>query len=226
MIPTPLLPSLAAALAPLSAAPPPTTTALSLPPSVSAFQVTDNESEESFDLSYTFFELGATTTDVQSAGDNQLESYYLRGSLAISALQIVGEYERADFERTDPSFDLYRLGLGGHGEIAPRLDLQGDLSWLYLDPSSRLPGIGQSGQGWEARGGLRWLALPWYGGGIELAGNVSFRDLERAFATREDQWGWELEGRAHLARILSFGLSFRQRGGDDESWIFNARLSF
>ena len=219
MIATTLLPALVAALAPVPAEPP-------LPQTTGGTEVTPPHlEEEPLDLSYTFFEVGATSTDLSRVDSNDLESYYLRGSLALGAFQIVGEYERADFEFTDPSYDLYRLGLGAHGEIAPRLDLQGDLSWLYVDPSSRLPFIGDSGTGYEARGGLRWLALPWSGGGIELAGNVSYRDLDRAFATDANQWGWEAEGRAHLARLLSFGLAFRQRGGDDETWIFNARLS-
>ncbi|MEM9379290.1 MAG: hypothetical protein AAGB93_05010 [Planctomycetota bacterium] len=219
MITTPLLPSLAAALAPLSVG--------ALPPQEAAPSeiVPPHLEEEPLDLSYTFLEVGATTTDLSRVDGNDLESYYLRGSLALGAFQIVGEYERADFEFTDPSYDLYRLGLGAHGEIAPRLDLQGDVSWLYVDPSSRLPIIGDASTGYEARGGLRWLALPWSGGGIELAGNVSYRDLDRAFATSANQWGWDAEARAHLARLLSFGVGFRQRGGDDETWIFNARLS-
>ncbi len=221
MITTTLLPSLVALLA----APQPNLGFESIEPFVApptpVLYALPQEGD-GYDFSYTFLELGYAQTDIDNLSEDA-DNYYLAGSLGLGMFQIVAGYENTDLDVDDLSADTFRLGAGAHFGLTPTLDLQGDISWLFTDLSSN--NFDDSGSGYEVRGGLRWMALPWSSGGLELAGNLLYRDHENALATSPDQLGWELQARAHFISLLSVGASYIERDGDDATVLINARVS-
>ena len=224
MITTAILPSLVTALAAPQPAPIPLTFEPRRAYPSRALYAPVQDDSEGYDFSYTFAELGLTSTDIDGLAEDA-DTYYLAASLGLGIFQIVASYENTDLDIGDSSSDTLRLGAGAHFSLTPRVDLQGDISWLYSDASSNFANLNDSSNGYEVRGGLRWMALPWNGGGLELAGNILYRDLETAFASEEDQFGWEAQARVHLLKLLSVGGSYIQRA-DDEQYLFNARVSF
>jgi len=224
MLTTAILPSLVSALAAPQPAPMPLTFEPRRPYPTRALYAPVQEDGEGYDFSYTFAELGFTTTDIDGF-DDDADTYYLAASLGLGIFQIVAAYENTDFDIGDSRSDTFRLGAGAHFGLTPRVDLQGDISWLFSDVSSDIGALDDSSNGYEIRGGLRWMALPWNNGGLELAGNILYRDLETAFASEEDQFGWEAQARVHLLKLLSIGGSYIQRA-DDSQYLFNARVSF
>ncbi|MEM6672537.1 MAG: hypothetical protein AAF726_06810 [Planctomycetota bacterium] len=185
----------------------------------------DNRWDDDFDFSYTFVEIGFFETDLDDFDEDDPESYYIDGSIALGMFQIVAGYQNTEIDFGDSSTDQFRLGIGAHFEVAPRLDIQGDISWLFADTSSDLGNLDDDNNGFIVTAGPRWLALPWSGGGLELAANLLYRDIEGVFASDDGQFGFELETRIHFLNLFSLGASYFDYDGD-QNYAFNARVSF
>ena len=178
-------------------------------------------------FSYTFAEIGLYTLDVDdlgSLGDEDVEAYYLRGSIGLGFLHIVAGYENAEADIGDSATDTIRLGGGAHFELAPKLDLTGDIAWLFSDLSSDLDQLDDSDHGYEVRAGLRFLPAEWENGGLELDGDFLYRNVDFALASDDEQTGFEAGARLHFVTHLSLGAFYRMLG-DDESLGVNLRLS-
>ena len=225
MISIPLAIALAASPAPLANEP-----VLSLPPlNMAALTAVEPSAPEEGTaaslLSYTFIEIGGTQYDVD-AFDETSDVYYGRASIGLFGfLYAFGEYQNqsSDFQNTDT--DVIALGAGAHFAVMPKLDIFGELSYLYYDISSDLSTLDDTTEGYEAAAGARFMVLPWDGGGIEVNGKVNYIDLGDVAGDDYSETGWEVGARVHFLRLFSIGASYAEIEDDDEASI-NARVSF
>lgn len=180
-------------------------------------------------FSYTFVELGTAFADPDfddPTFDDEVDTYYGKASLALfKFLYVFAGYENQNFDFEDTDADLFRLGVGGYVNVAPKLDLQADIAWLYADVVSDLDDLDDTSSGYEARGGARWLAFGWDGGGVELNGGLMLRGLENQIASDDDLFGWDAGLRVHFLRLFSLGASYSMLE-DDDAVLVNARASF
>ena len=170
-------------------------------------------------------EVGATWLTVD-AFDETSDVYYGRGSLGLFGfLYLFGEYQNqsSDFNNTDTN--ALALGAGAHFAIVPKLDVFGELSYLYADVSSDLAALDDSNTGYEAAVGARFMLLPWSGGGLEVDGSINYIDLENRFANDDAATGWEVGARLHFIKLLSIGASYAEIDDDDQASV-NLRVSF
>lgn len=183
--------------------------------------------EERSNFSYTYVEIGATTLDLDetTSTKDSVDTYYFRASLGLGLFHIFGAYEYQTFNYQDTRGDLYRLGAGAHLELTKGLDAVGEAAWLYSDLSSDLSTLDGSSNGFEGKAGLRWMPLPWDGGGLELDGNFVYVDLENRLASNDAGSGWEAGAQLHFLEMFSMGLVYSIVDNDDKVSI-NARFSF
>lgn len=207
-----------------------TTVAASMPLSSTPTLWQDDGEEKTF--SYTFIELGVTTIDVDAIDDidvdidEDVDTYYGRAQLALfKFLYFFVGYENQDFDIEDTSSDVIRLGIGAYRSLNPKLDLFGDVAWLYSDLSSDVDDLDDDDNGYEIRAGLRWMVLDWDGGGLELDGNGTWISMDNRIGSDDEVFGWEVGGRVHFLRLFSLGASYMDLEDDDQVSM-NARLSF
>ena len=165
-------------------------------------------------FSYTFLELGVVQFDVDAA-DDEVDIYYLDASLALGMFQLVASYENSDLSFMDTSADTLSIGAGLHFNLSPKLDIEGDIRWIYSDVNSDLSNIDGDDNGYMIRAGPRWMPLDWDRGGLELNGQVLYVDLANRLASEEEAWGWGVEARAHFLKLFSVGLGYDQLEDDD-----------
>ena len=173
-------------------------------------------------LSYTYLELGFTQFDPDQI-DDEADAYYARASIEIAFIYLFGQYEKQEFDTNNLELNNVQLGFGAHFDIGERLDLQGDIAWLYSDFSDDVSLSGDE-NGYQVRAGLRFLLLPWGGGGLEGEGNLVYRDIDNGVA-EDGVFGGQVGARVHFLRLLSVGAMYTQVK-DDTELGFNARLSF
>ncbi|HKX46398.1 MAG TPA: hypothetical protein VJP77_06820 [Planctomycetota bacterium] len=179
-------------------------------------------------FSYTFVELGLYAVDVDAFDglvDEDVEAYYVRGSIGLGFVHLVAAYEDASIDFGGSDTDTIKLGAGGHFDVAPKVDFTGDISWLFSDLSSDLSELDDSDHGYEVRAGLRWMAAEWERGGFELDGDVLYRNVDFALASDDEQVGFEAGARLHFLELLSVG-GFYRLLEDDDAIGANVRLSF
>lgn len=188
----------------------------------------DDDPEGDSPLSYTYVEVGVTEYDVDDFGgdDEEVDTYYARGSLNIGFLYLFAGYENQDLDFEDTTSDLWRLGVGAHVGLARQLDLLGEVAWLFNDVSSDLDELDESENGYEIRGGLRWLPWEWNRGGLELDGNVLWQAIDNRIGSDDEDIGVELGARVHFIELLSVGGMYTMWGEDDDQLALNLRVSF
>lgn len=180
---------------------------------------------DEWDFSYTFVEVGAVKYDVDNA-DDDVDIYYGRASLELFKIfHVFGEYQNqsTDFANTDT--DLFSLGVGAQLGILPKIDVFGEVAWLYNDVSSDLDELDDTNSGYELFAGARWMALPWERGGLEINGGLGYVDLKNSLASDDEAVEWELGARAHFLKLLSVGLTYAMIE-DDDAILGNVRVSF
>ncbi|MCC6409735.1 MAG: hypothetical protein IT453_21450 [Planctomycetes bacterium] len=210
--PTELLPS----------QPTPNTSELALlAPAAASMPVADADSP----FSYTYLELGAVSLDVDAI-DDEADIYYGRASIELLGfLYVFGEYSNLSIDYKNTDTDLIELGAGAHVNVVPKLDLFGEVGWLYSDVSSDLSALDDTTNGYEVFGGARWMVLPWTGGGLELNGGLGYVDLENQISSDDKTTFWEVGARVHVLEMLSVGATYSKLEDDDQVSA-GIRLSF
>ena len=206
-------PSLTAELAALPSAP------------VAAAQEDGNEP---WDFSYTFLELGLNFYTPDASFDDfedEVDSWYGLASLGLfDFLYVFGGYENQDFDFEDSSTDIWTLGVGAHLDLINKLDLTGDIAWLYSDLSSDLSELDESNSGYKIRIGGRWMPIDWSRGGLEVTGGIVYRDLKNQIASDDELFGWDLGARIHFLKLFSIAGSYWTLE-DDDGVLANLRVS-
>lgn len=212
-----------ATLHPLATEPEPFRATIAGAPALPARQ----SAAQDFQLSYTFVEASYSSTDIDAI-DESTDGYGARGSLGLfEFLYVFIDYVREDVEfgADEVTADSFGLGVGGHLDLTPELHAVGEVSWVYDDLNSdTVAELDESDDGFTAFAGLRWLALPWDRGGLEL--NGGFRWIDRkALLSEEETAAWEVGARLHFINHLSVGLGY-QFLEDDSRYTAGLRFSF
>ena len=181
--------------------------------------------EDEYHFSYTYVEAGYYSTSGDCTGGSS-DAWGLDASIGLLGfLRVFGGYssDSATVNGGGGSVDTdsYYLGVGGYWGLAPRLDLVGDIQWIYDDLSTdTVSNLDTSNNGWSALVGARWLVLPVGHGGLELDGGANYVDRVNG-----GQWGGILGARYHFLKALSAGLEY-QFLQDEDRWGINVRFSF
>lgn len=195
-----------------------------LAPSAPALLAADDDPT----FSYTFVEIGTNFYDPDfdsSVDDDDVDSYYGKASLNLfKFFYLFAGYENQNFEFEDTDADLIRLGVGGHVSVTPKLDLQADIAWLYADIASDLDELDDT-NGYEVRGGARWMPFAWSGGGVELNGGLTYQGIDYEITDDDGLFGWDAGVRVHFLRLLSVGASYGMLE-DTDVVMLNGRVSF
>jgi hypothetical protein len=177
-------------------------------------------------FSYSYIEGGGIQQNPDDLGD-EVEAVFLRLSIELfKVLHIFAGFANrdSDFQNTDSNFA--ELGAGLHFPISPRLDLVAEGSWLFNDVDSDLDTLDDKETGFGLFGGVRYMAVPWESGGLELNGGVRHIDLENDLASDgEGTTGWEAGARIHFARMFSVGAVY-QKFDEFDAVAGSVRLSF
>ena len=174
-------------------------------------------------LSYTYAEAGFSRTDVDVV-DDDADALYLKGSFGfLKFFNVVAGAERAETSFDDITVDTYFVGGGAHFGILPQLDAVGELTWLYTKLNSD-SFSSDNDTGYSLYLGGRWIALPWSGGGLEIAGGYRYLNVD-SLASDAVTNAWELGARVHFIKFLSVGL-FYAFIEDDRRATLNVRFSF
>ena len=177
-------------------------------------------------FSYTYIEAGLTSGDVEDLDDESVDTYYARGSLGLfKFLYGFAEYENSsiDFENTDTN--QVTLGAGAHIDPLDALSLYAEIGWVYNSVSSDDGNIDGDENGYRVGGGVRWMALPWSGGGLELDGEIGYIDLDHVIASDETPTYWNAGARVHFLGHFSVGALYEKVDVDDRL-VGNLRFSF
>jgi len=223
MFPLPVL-LLVAGAAPETAASPPLPASLSPDFAAVLYEpVAPVQDAEVFDFSYTYLEVGFNRYDPDKLVEKS-DAYYVRGSVEIAFFYLFGQYQRQDFGGAlDIKNSNIDLGAGLSFDVGDRLDLQADIAWLFSDVSSSLGSLDASHNGYQLRGGGRFLLVPWDGGGLEGEANLVYRDIDNKLYS-DGAFGGQIGARFHLMKLLSLGVMYT-RVKDDTELGFNARVS-
>lgn len=192
---------------------------------LTSVQDTAESAKEPADFSYTYIEIGANQYDADEI-DDEADIYYGKASLGLfKFLYIFGAYENqsTDFENTDT--DVIRLGAGAHFSVMKRLDLVGDIAWVWADMSSDLAELDDTTDGVDVHLGARWMPLVWDRGGLEVHGGGVYMNRDTTFASDDELTGWELGGKLHFLKMFSVGAMYTMLEDDDMVGV-NARVSF
>ena len=177
-------------------------------------------------LSYTYVEAGFTTYDVEDINNDNVDTYYARGSLGLfHFLYVFGVYENSslDFKNTDSN--QVELGVGGHFDPVSSFSLYGEAGYLYNSVSSDDSSLESDKSGYRVDGGVRWMALPWSGGGLELDGGVGYIDLENGLASSQHPTVYTAGARVHFLGHFSVGAAYERIDVDDRL-VGNLRFAF
>ncbi len=177
-------------------------------------------------FSYTYLEAGFTTYDVEDLNDANVDTYYARGSLGLfHFLYGFASYENSslDFQNTDTN--QVTVGAGAHFDPLDSLSLYGEAGWIYNKVSSDDHSLEGEKGGYRLGGGVRWMALPWSGGGLELDGELGYIDLENQIASDDKPTYWNAGARVHFLGHFSVGAAYERLDVDDRL-MANLRFSF
>ena len=180
----------------------------------------DDEDEGRTMLRYTYLELGYQTTEIDELGE---DADGLRGRASLGLLgflYVFGDYRNSSTDITDTDTDSFSLGVGGHFGLTKSLDLLGEGAWLYSDTDGF-----DADNGWTAFAGARWLAVPWYKGGLEINGGFRWIDIANVYSD-DTNGAWELGGRVHFLTMLSVGARYTFLENSDSTWTVDARIAF
>jgi hypothetical protein len=185
----------------------------------------EEDSKRSSAFSYTYIEVGATRFNVDTI-DDTADIYYGRASLnLLGFMYVFGEYQNQSVDFANTKTDRTELGVGAHFAIMPKLDLFGEVGWLYNNISSDVSNIDDTTNGYEALAGARWMVMDWSDGGLELNGKLGYIDLKNQLASDDSSSIWGLGARVHFLKHMSIGTEYAMQGSDDEVSL-NARFSF
>ena len=175
-------------------------------------------------FSYSYIEVGARRFNVDNLNGNSedIDAYYGKFSLNFGPIFGFVGYESQDVDGLPIDANRVDLGVGGHVGVLDKLDLVGQVAWLYNDVSAS--GGGTKG-GYEAKFGARWMVLDLTAASIELNGNVIWIDLENRLSANPDDAGFEVGGRVHFLKMLSAGLGYARFEDDDQIGL-DLRFSF
>jgi hypothetical protein len=175
-------------------------------------------------FSYSYIEAGATRLDLDAI-DDDADTYYLRASFALfKFLYILGGYENqsTDFENADT--DVWSLGFGAYFSVNPKLDIHGDVSWLYNDIDS--DSFDDSSSGSLTRLAARWMPFDiGGGGGVELHGGALWVSADDTLLSDDSVLGLEIGARWHIVQAISVDLTYTSLEDDDQAGL-SARFSF
>lgn len=175
-------------------------------------------------FSYTYIEAGATRLDLDTI-DDEADTYYGRVSFGLFGfLYLLGGYENQsiDFQNTDT--DIWSLGLGAHFPLTEKLDIHGDVSWLYNEIDSDV--FDDSSSGALTRIAARWMPIGFgNGGGLELHGGALWVSADDTLLSDDDVLGYEAGLRVHVIKALSLDATYTDLDEDDQAAI-SARFSF
>lgn len=175
-------------------------------------------------FSYSYIEAGATRLDLDAI-DDEADTYYLRASIALlKFLYVLGGYENqsTDFDNADS--DVWSLGVGAHFAVNPKLDIHGDVSWLYNDIDS--DGFDDSSSGALGRIAARWMPFDIAGGGgVEFHGGALWVEADDTFLSDDSVLGFEIGARWHIVQAISIDATYTQLEDDDQIGL-SARFSF
>jgi Outer membrane protein beta-barrel domain len=202
-------------------------TSMQPPPLIAAPSAPVLADSDGYDFSYTFVELGYHSTDLDTLGEKS-SAYRGRASLGLLRFFYVFlDYTQEDVDFLGSTVDSssYGLGIGGHFGLTSKLDLVGEVSWLYDDLSSdTISDLDDSNSGYTALVGARWMALPLPTGGLELNGGFRWID-QQSLLSKDELGAWEAGARFHFLKFLSVGASY-QYLDKDSRWGLNGRFSF
>lgn len=208
-------------------------TSLSIEPAaVAPYLVPAAQAKSGSPFSYTYIQIGYYSTDVDAL-DETADAVYGRASLGLfKFLYIFASYSAESIDDAQTSLgsvdvdnDATELGVGAFLNMTPKLDLVGEIAYVYDDISSDdVSNLDDSNDGWTAMAGARWMVLPWEGGGLELNGGFRWQDRQ-ALTSEEEDGFWEAGARFHFLKLFSVGAGY-QFSSDDERIGIDARLSF
>jgi hypothetical protein len=178
---------------------------------------------DDFKFDYSYVELGYTQTDVDAANEN-LDAWHLRGSFEfMKFLYGFAGYSvgSSDFDNAD--VDAFDLGIGGHFAVMKRLDLLGEVAWLWNNIDGDLGGS-DSDTGFSVFVGARFLVLPFNRGGLEVNGGLRRTEID-GFSSDRITNSFELGARVHFMNRFSVGLTYADMEDDSRIGI-DGRFSF
>lgn len=181
------------------------------------------QDDNGWDFSYTYLEVGATRFDVEDI-DDEADIFYGEAALDIfNIVYLLIGYENAEIDFGNTDQDLFRLGAGAHFSLGNRLDIMGDIAWMYSDLSSDV--FDETSNGSQIRIGARWMPWRFTSGGLELQGRGLWVNLPDSYFSESTQVGFDVGARLHLLKLFSIGATYTLLEEDDSASI-NARVSF
>jgi hypothetical protein len=185
----------------------------------------DTDEEDIF--SYSYIEIGATSYDAESLGDEEFddEADAFNAELSLEIFRIFNVflgYETLDFDNLD--VDFWTLGAGVHFSVLPKLDLTGDIAWI----STALDGgdnFDEDTSDIQARIGARWMLLLRESWGLEAFGRVTSLTRDDDIYDDDNFVGFDLGARLHFAKRFSVAGEYSAIEDDDQVG-FSARFSF
>lgn len=181
---------------------------------------------EGAELSYSYIEAGLTTYDVDDLSNDNVDTYYGRVSVSLlKLLYVFGQYENSstDFQNTDTN--QVTVGAGAHFDPSPRISLYGQIGYIFNSVSSDSSSLEGDESGYRVDGGVRWMVLPWSGGGVELDGGVGYIDLKNQLASSEHPTVYDVGARVHFLGHFSVGATYEKIDVDDRL-LGDVRFSF
>jgi hypothetical protein len=176
------------------------------------------------DFSYSYVEVGYARTKISDVSSHS-NAGYIEGSFGfLDHFRIYGSYIRENTDFDSASLDSYILGGGVHFGVLPKLDLVGDIAWIFNQIDSDSLFTGDNENGFALYAGARWMVLPDLLGGLEADGGLRYSDVT-SLASSKVGTALELGGRLHFSRLLSLGLTWDYRESD-QRLAFDARFSF
>lgn len=174
-------------------------------------------------FSYSYIEVGATRFDVENLQEDA-DTYYAEASLGLFGfLNLFANYENLSLDFDNVDTDIWRLGAGVHFSVAPRLDLTGDVAWLFsqLDSDTR----SEDTNGSQVRVGARCMVLDADAIGLELFGRGIAINLDDSFYSDNSSTGFDAGLRVHFLGSLSVAGAYTKIENDDSAGV-SVRFSF
>jgi len=175
-------------------------------------------------FSYTYAELGYARTELNDVSDHS-NAGYVEGSIGfLDHFRMFGSYIREDTNFDNATLDSFVLGGGVHFGVLPKLDLVGDIAWIFNHIDSDNLFTGDNENGFSIYAGARWMVLPDLMGGLEADGGLRYSDVN-SLSSNKAGTALELGGRFHFSKLLSLGMTYDYREAD-QRLAFDVRFSF
>ena len=177
-------------------------------------------------LSYSYVEVGFTTYNVEDFSNDNVDTYYGRVSFGLlKFLYVFGWYDNSSTNFNNTDTNQVTLGAGAHFDPSPKISLYGQLGYIFNSVSSDNASVEGDESGYRVDGGVRWMALPWTGGGLELNGAVGYIDLKNQLASSDHPMVYDVGARVHFLGHLSVGATYEKIDVDDK-FLGDVRFSF